>query len=81
MASKDTDLKQRPVAQVVYLFFGGAAVGISMLLILYSFSLVELNLLNVGIATLMIILCGSLSSIFGIRFIDKLMDMLGASGL
>ncbi len=81
MASKDIDSKQRPVTKMVYLFFGGAAAGLFMVLVLYSFSFVELNWLNVGVATLAIGLCGVLSSIFGIRFIDQLMDTLGSSGL
>ena len=81
MAAKDTDLKQRPAAKAVYLFFGGAAAGIFMVLVLYSFSLVELTWLNVGVAIVAIGLCGLLSSLFGIRFIDKLMDTLGSSGL
>ena len=80
MVSKDID-RQRSVTKVIYLFFAGSAVAIFMVLILYSFSLVEFNPINVGVATLVIILCGLLSSIFGIRFVDTLMDTLGSSGL
>lgn len=79
--SKEVDLKQPSAAKVVRLFFGGAAVGGFALLILYSFSPVEVNSLNISVATVAILLCGLLSSTLGIRFIDRLMDALGSLGL
>ena len=79
--SRDIDLKQPSAAKVARLFFGGVAAGSFTLLILYSFSFVELNWRNIGVATIVILLCGLLSSIWGIKFIDRLMDSLSSFGL
>ncbi|PZD70313.1 hypothetical protein C1752_14316 [Acaryochloris thomasi RCC1774] len=81
MASEDSDLRQRSAYKTAYLFLGGIAVGALTMLILDSFFPVELNALNVGIATIVIVSSGLLSSIFGKSFINALMDILGSSSL
>ncbi len=81
MASEDTELKQHSAANVVYRFVGGAALGAFMVLIPYLLSSIELNLLNIGIATLLVVSCGLLSSLLGKRFIEALMRSLESSGL
>ncbi|MEO0375887.1 MAG: hypothetical protein AAF329_14940 [Cyanobacteria bacterium P01_A01_bin.17] len=81
MASENNGLKQRSASKTAYLFLGGIAVGAFTTLILDSFFPVELNTLNIGIAVMVIVSCGLLSSIFGKSFINALMDLLGSSSL
>ncbi|MBW4649926.1 MAG: TIGR02186 family protein [Kastovskya adunca ATA6-11-RM4] len=81
MASEDTDLKKHSAAKVVYRFLGGAALGTFMVLIPYLLSSTELNLLNIGIAALLVVSCGLLSSLLGKRFIEALIRSLESSGL
>jgi hypothetical protein len=81
MASEETDLKKDSAANVVYRFLGGAALGTFMVVIPYLLSKRELNLLNIGIATLLVVSCGLLSSLWGKRFIAALIRSLESSGL
>jgi hypothetical protein len=81
MASEETELKKHSAANVVYRFLGGAALGTFMVVIPYFLSSIELNFLNIGIATLLVVLCGLLSSWFGKRFIAVLIRSLESSGL
>ena len=81
MASEETELKKHSAANVVYRFLGGAALGTFMVVIPYFLSSIELNFLNIGIATLLVVLCGLLSSWIGKRFIAVLIRSLESSGL
>ncbi|NES23558.1 MAG: hypothetical protein F6K41_32730 [Symploca sp. SIO3E6] len=81
MDSQDTDIKKQSGASVVYLFIGGAGIATFVILYISSFSPVEVDLLRIGIASLVVIFSGLLSSILGRKFIDALMDSLGSSGL
>ena len=81
MASDETDQKKLSTDNAVYRFLGGAALGTFMVVIPYLLSSIELNLLNIGIATLLVVSCGLLSSLFGKRFIAALIRSLESSGL
>lgn len=81
MAAKDTNLKKHSGANVVYRFLGGTVAGTFVIFILYWFSPVEIDFFHIGIALLLVILCGLMSSVFGIKFIDALMNLAGSSGL
>ena len=81
MASDETDQKKLSADNAVYRFLGGAALGTFMVVIPYLLSSIEFNLLNIGIATLLVVSCGLLSSLFGKRFIAALIRSLESSGL
>jgi hypothetical protein len=81
MASDETDQKKLSADNAVYRFLGGAALGTFMVVIPYLLSSIELNLLNIVIATLLVVSCGLLSSLFGKRFIAALIRSLESSGL
>ena len=81
MASEDIELEKHSAANVVYRFLVGAALGTFMVIIPYLLSFIELNLLNIGIATLVVVLCGLLSILWGKKFIKALIRSLEASGL
>ncbi|WP_353931574.1 hypothetical protein WJM97_03020 [Okeanomitos corallinicola TIOX110] len=68
--------------KAIYRFIGGATLGafVVSIPILYGSS-TNLSLFQVGIASLLIILCGLLSSIWGEKFINAVMDILNASSL
>ncbi|MDA0268638.1 MAG: hypothetical protein O3A14_17180 [Cyanobacteria bacterium] len=71
----------RPIGKTIRLFLGGTVASAFMLGILYSFFPIELNPLNIGIAALVVLSWGCLSGLFGLKFIDTLMDAFGSSGL
>lgn len=81
MTSKDTDSKQASVTKVIYRFLGGAALGAFLVAIpiLYGSS-IDLSLVQVGIASVLVISCGLLSSIWGEKFVDMVMRMLDGTG-
>ncbi len=81
MASEDIELEKHSAANVVYRFVGGAALGTFMVLIPYLLSSIELNLLNIGIAILLVVSCGLLSILFGNKFIAALIRSLESSSL
>jgi hypothetical protein len=81
MASEQTDQKMPSADNAVYRFLRGAALGTFMVVIPYLLSSIELNLQNIGIATLLVVSCGLLSSLFGKRFIAALIRSLESSGL
>ncbi len=81
MASEDIELDKHSAANVVYRFLGGAALGTFMVLIPYLLSSIELNLLNIGIAILLVVSCGLLSTLFGNKFIEALIRSLESSSL
>jgi ribosome biogenesis protein Tsr3 len=79
MTSEETNLKQRNGAKVIYRFLGGAALGAFVVIIPISYgSSMDLNLVQVGIASLLIISSGLLSSIWGEKFIDAVMQVLNS---
>jgi hypothetical protein len=78
MTSEETAPKQRSGAKLIYRFLGGAALGVFLVLIpiLYYGSPVNLNLLQVGIASSLVLVCGLLSSVWGEKFIAAVMRWL-----
>jgi hypothetical protein len=77
MTSQNTDSKQRSVPQIIYRFVGGATLGVFVVIIPISYgSSLDLNLLQVGIASLLVISCGLLSSVWGEKFIDAVTRVL-----
>jgi uncharacterized membrane protein len=79
MTSKETNPKQLSVTKVIYRFLGGAALGAFVVIIPISYgSSVDLNLIQVTVISFIIISCGLLSSIWGEKFIDTVMQMLNS---
>ncbi|MCG9892760.1 MAG: hypothetical protein MH252_17010 [Thermosynechococcaceae cyanobacterium MS004] len=82
MTSENTDSKQSSSLKVVYRFLGGATVGTLVLLIPLTYGTFnDLGLVQAGVASLLLILCGLLSIVWGEKFIDAVMRMLNATGL
>lgn len=82
MTSDNTDSKQRSFTKVIYRFLGGAALGTLVVLIPVTYGRFnDLGLLQAGVASLLIILCGLLSIVWGEKFIDVVMRMLNNTGL
>jgi hypothetical protein len=81
MTSKDTDSKQDSVTKVIYRFLGGAVLGafVVAIPILYGSS-IDLSLVQVSIASVLVISCGLLSSVWGEKFVDIVMRMLDGTG-
>ncbi len=85
MASEDTDSKQASVTsatKAIYRFLGGAALGafVVAIPILYGSS-IDLSLVQVSIASALVISCGLLSSVWGEKFVDTVMRVLDGTGL
>ncbi|PSB32948.1 hypothetical protein [Stenomitos frigidus] len=79
MASEETKPKQRSSAKVIYRFLGGAALGAFIVIIPISYgSSLELNFAQVTIASLMILSCGLLTSLWGEKFIDAVAQVLNS---
>ncbi len=79
MASRDTNPQQRSVTKVIYRFIGGAALGAFIVIIPISYGAsTDLNLIQVGVASLLVISCGLLSSVWGEKFIDTVMRVLNS---
>ena len=82
MASEQTGInKQLSGRKAIYRFLGGAALGTFMVFIPYWFVPLETDFLHLGIAALLILLCGTLSSLLGEKFIESLAQALSDSGL
>ncbi len=82
MTSDNTDSKQRSFLKFIYRFFGGAVVGTLLLLIPVTYGTFnDLGVIQASIALLIVILCGSLSIVWGEKFIDVVMRMLSSTGL
>lgn len=82
MTSDNTDSKQRSSLKVIYRFLGGATVGTLVLLIPVTYGTFnDLRLVQAGVASLLVILCGLLSIVWGEKFIDVVMRMLDGTGL
>jgi hypothetical protein len=81
MTSEDTDSKQASVTKVIYRFLGGAALGafVVAIPILYGSS-IDLSLVQLGIASVIVISCGLLSSVWGEKFVDIVMRALDETG-
>ena len=80
MTPENSDRPTRPLLIQVYRFLGGAAVGGLMLVIPLSLSPVELNSGRIVLAIAIVLICGTLSSIWGERFITAIMRSLDSSG-
>jgi hypothetical protein len=82
MNSKNNDSKQPSLTQVIYRFLGGAALGNFVVIIFISYgSSIDLNLVQVSVASLLVITCGLLSSIWGEKFIDTVTRILNGASL
>jgi Arc/MetJ family transcription regulator len=82
MTSDNTDSKQSLSLKVIYRFLGGATVGTLVLLIPMTYGKFnDLELIQAGVALLLVILCGLLSIVWGEKFIDVVMRMLDGTGL
>jgi ABC-type bacteriocin/lantibiotic exporter with double-glycine peptidase domain len=81
MKIQNTDTKQYSLPQRIYRFLGGAALGLFVVIIPISYaSFIDWNLLQVSIASLLVISCGLLSSIWGEKFIDAVTRVLDSCG-
>lgn len=82
MTSDNSDSKQRSSLKVLYRFLGGATVGILVLFIPMTYGKFnDLGLVQAGVASFLVILCGLLSIVWGEKFIDVVMRMLNGTGL
>jgi hypothetical protein len=82
MPSEDMDSNQITVTKVGSRFLGGAALGALIVAMPISYgSSVDLSLGQIGIASVTILSCGLLSSIWGDKFIDTVMSALNNTGL
>lgn len=81
MTSEDTNLKQGNVAKFIYRFLGGAVLGAFVVSIpIFYGSSIDLNLVQLGIASLLIISSGLLSSLWGEKFIEAVTAVLNSFG-
>ncbi|NJL42030.1 MAG: hypothetical protein HC840_29120 [Leptolyngbyaceae cyanobacterium RM2_2_4] len=82
MTSDNTDSKQRLSFKAIYRFLGGATIGTLLLLIPVTYGTFnDLGLVQAGVASLLVVLCGLLSIVWGEKFIDVAMRMLNGTGL
>jgi hypothetical protein len=82
MTSDNTHSKQRSSTKAIYRFLGGSAVGTLVLLIPITYgTLNDVRIVQVGVLSLLVILCGLLSIAWGEKFIDGMMRMLNNTGL
>jgi hypothetical protein len=80
MTPKDNNVKQGVTAKTVYRFLGGAGLSVLLLLIPYTLTSIELNPVNLGMASLLVLSCGFLASVLGQGFIEALTRSLESSG-
>lgn len=82
MNSDNADSKQRSLIKVIYRFLGGVVVGALALLIPVTYGTFNgFGLVQAGVASLLVILCGLLSIVWGEKFIDVVMRILNDTGL
>lgn len=82
MTSDNTDTKQRSSTKASDRFLGGAALGTLVVLIPITYGTFgDWGLAQVGAASLLVILCGLLSTLVGEKFTDVVMRMLNNTGL
>ncbi|MGB2927056.1 MAG: hypothetical protein WBB82_17290 [Limnothrix sp.] len=80
MTSDNTDSKQR--SKVIYRFLGGAALGTLVVLIPITYgTFSDFGMVQVGVASFLIILCGLLSIVWGEKFIEMVTQTLNNTGL
>ena len=81
MTSEDINLKQGNGAKFISRFLGGAALGAFVVSIPISYgSSIDLNLVQLTIASLLIISSGLLSSLWGEKFIEAVTGVLNSFG-
>jgi hypothetical protein len=80
MTSQENPVQQSSTAKTVYRFLGGSGLGILLLLIPFTLAPIELNPLNLGIASLLVLSCGFLAGVLGQGFIEALLRSLESSG-
>ncbi|MBD2356872.1 hypothetical protein H6G41_19950 [Tolypothrix sp. FACHB-123] len=81
MKNQNTDTEKHSLPQRIYRFLGGAALGLFVVIIPISYaSSIDWNLLQVSIASLLVISSGLLSSIWGEKFIDAVTRVLDSCG-
>jgi hypothetical protein len=79
MNSENPNFKQRFCLKHIYRFLGGAALGAFIAIIPISYgSSTDLNWVQISIALLLVLSCGVLSSIWGEKFIDAVMNTLNS---
>lgn len=82
MTSDNTDSKQRLFTKAIYRFLGGATIGTLVVLIPITYGTFDdLGLVQAGVASLLIMLCGLLSIVWGKKFIDVVTRTLNDTGL
>ena len=65
----------------VYRFLGGAALGAFVAIIPISYSTtIDLNLLQIGIVCFSVVLCGTLTSLWGEKFVNAVTRVLDSFG-
>jgi hypothetical protein len=80
--TEDTDSKPSSGSKVIYRFLGGIALGTFVVAVPISYgSPIDLSLVQVGIASTLILSCGLLSSVWGEKFVDLVMRVLNGTGL
>jgi hypothetical protein len=82
MTSENPNPKQNPVTKVIYRFLMGALLGAFVIVIPISAygSFADLGLVQVGFSSLLVISFGLLSSVWGKRFIDAVMETMDSFG-
>ncbi|HLO47824.1 MAG TPA: hypothetical protein VK211_05325 [Kamptonema sp.] len=81
MTSKDIEPKKHSATKVIYRFLGGAALGAFAIFIPISYgSSIDLNLVQIGMVSLVVMSCGLLSSLWGEKFIDAMTSLLNSFG-
>ena len=82
MASKKhAQDKQSLGLQAFYRFLGGAALGTFMVSIPYWFMSIQADFLHIGVGALLVVLCGTLGSLWGEAFLESLAEAFNTSGL
>jgi hypothetical protein len=82
MTPEDTNPKQHSVTKVIYRFLLGTFLSSAFVVIVSTSygSIMDLSLVQVGALSVLVILCGLLSSIWGEKFIDAVMRMMESFG-
>ena len=82
MPSDNTGSKERPMMKAIYRFLGGSVLGgfILTIPIIYG-AAIDFGLVQVSVASILVIGCGLLSIAGGEKFIDTVMRMLNNTGL
>lgn len=82
MTCDNDNAKKYSFIQVIYRFLGGAALGGLILLIPITYGTFnKIELVQVGGALLLIVLCGLSSIVWGKKFTELVMRILNGTGL